>query len=93
METSTLPKIDLTTFFISISSAAFMAMGAVPPESKMESKIDFEFARQNIDLLELMWEKTKGNRTGEEEQLLQQLLFQTRMRFIELQKAQQGAQK
>ncbi len=71
------PKIDLTTFFFSISSAAFMAM--------TEQK-DLALARQNIDLLELMADKTKGNRTPEEEKLLEHLLFETRMRFIDLQK-------
>ncbi len=73
-----LPKIDLTTLFLSISSAAFMGMGA-------EGKLDFELAKHNIDLLELLQEKTKGNRTPEEDKLIQQLLFETRMRFIEIQ--------
>ncbi len=75
--TNEIPKIDLTTFFLSISSAAFMGMG---------EKIDLELARQNIDLLELMHEKTRGNRTAEEEKLIEQLLFETRMRFVEVQK-------
>jgi len=74
----TLPKIDLTTFFLSISSAAFMSMSG--PEKNLE------LARQNIDLLELMQEKTKGNRTADEEKLIQQLLFETRMKFVEAQK-------
>lgn len=72
------PKIDLTTFFLSISSAAFMGL--------REGSIDLELATQNIDLLELMQEKTKGNRTQEEDRLLEQLLFETRMRFVETQR-------
>lgn len=79
-------KIDLTTFFLSISTAAFMGLGIVPPGVNAEPKIDLELARQNIDLLELMNEKTKGNRTPEESHLLEQLLFETRMRFVEVQK-------
>jgi hypothetical protein len=70
-------KIDLTTFFLSISSAAFMGLG---------SEVDLELAKQNIDLLELMQEKTKGNRNPEEERLIEQLLFETRMKFVEVQK-------
>lgn len=69
------PKIDLTTFILSISSAAFMGLG----------EGDLDLARQNIDLLELMQEKTKGNRSIEEDQLLEKLLFETRMRFVEIQ--------
>ena len=81
-----MPKIDLTTFFLSISSAAFMGLGVVPMEGETAPRVDLELARQNIDLLELMKEKTQGNRTPEEEKLLDQLLFETRMRFVEIQK-------
>jgi hypothetical protein len=90
-QTNSFPKIDLTTFFLSISSAAFMGLGMVPsPEesgrAQVEPKVDLELARQNIDLLELMQDKTKGNRTLEEDRLIEQLLFETRMRFVEAQK-------
>jgi hypothetical protein len=43
-------------------------------------------ARQTIDLLGLLEEKTKGNLTGAEERLLTQVLFDLRMRFVEAQK-------
>lgn len=76
-------KIDLSTFFLSISSAAYMGMGVRIPGSSAEPSIDLELARQNIDLLELMQEKTKGNRSPEEDRLLEHLLFETRMRFVE----------
>lgn len=84
---SSFPKIDLTTFFLSISSAAFMGLGLVNPEGSAP-EIDLNLAKQNIDLLELMQEKTKGNRTPEEDRLIEQLLFETRMRFIEIQNKQ-----
>lgn len=71
-------KLDFTTFILSISSAAYMGLA--------EKETNLELAKQNIDLLELMWEKTKGNRNSEEEKLLESLLFETRMRFIEAQK-------
>jgi hypothetical protein len=79
-----MPKLDLTTFFLSISSAAFMGLGLAPETPGAAPKVDLEFARQNIDLLELMQEKTRGNRNPEEEKLLEQLLFETRMRYVEL---------
>ena len=73
-----LPKIDLTTFFLSISSAAFMSLSG--PEKNLD------LAKQNIDLLELMQEKTRGNRTVDEDRLVERLLFETRMKFLEAQK-------
>ena len=80
-----LPKIDLTTFFLSISSAAYIGLGLVPGPEGSAPQVDLELARQNIDLLELMYEKTKGNRTAEEDKLIQQLLFELRMKFVEQQ--------
>lgn len=88
-QTGSFPKIDLTTFFLSISSAAFMGLGVRPPGESPEEKVDLELARHNIDLLELMQEKTRGNRTPEEDRLIEQLLFETRMRFVEVQKRQE----
>ena len=84
MSQNELPNLDLTTFFLSISSAAMMGLGVTPPGSNLETKVDLELARQNIQLLELMLEKTRGNRTPDEDRLIEELLFQTRMRFLDV---------
>jgi len=63
-----------------------MGLGVVPHPSGGAAQVDLELARQNIDLLELMYEKTKGNRTPEEDRLIEQLLFETRMKFVERQR-------
>ncbi len=78
--------IDLSTFFLSISSAAFFSMGMGIEGKESAPPVDLTMARQNIQLLELLSEKTKGNRTQEEDRLLSQLLFEVRMRFVEIQK-------
>jgi hypothetical protein len=80
------PHLDLTTFFLSISSAAFIGLGIASPDGQSAPQTDMEFAKQNIDLLELMAEKTKGNRTPEEDQLIEQLLFETRLRYVDRQR-------
>jgi hypothetical protein len=43
-------------------------------------------ARQTVDLLAMLEEKTKGNLSGDEERLLTQILFDLRMRYVELSK-------
>jgi len=83
------PKLDLTTFILSVSSAAFIGLGIRPPgmdESEAQAPANLELAKQNIDLLELIWEKTRGNRSADEDRLLEQLLFETRLRFVETQR-------
>lgn len=85
------PKLDLTTFFLSISSAAFMGLGLVGRgEGEGKPEVDLQLARQNIDLLELMLEKTKGNRTPDEDKLIETLLFETRMRYVQAKKTQEN---
>ena len=54
-------------------------------EGHESGKPDLLLARQNIDLLELMQEKTRGNLSIEESKLLAQLLFEARMKFVEAQ--------
>lgn len=71
-------KLDFTTFVLSISSAAFYSLTGEQGVPK-----DLEVARQNVDLLELLSEKTRGNLSPEEAGLLQQLLFEVRLKFVE----------
>ncbi len=76
-----IPRIDFTTFVLSISSAAFYSM-----TGEQEVPVDLAVARQNIDLLELLQEKTRGNLSGDEHVLLEKLLFEVRLKFVEVQK-------
>lgn len=82
-------KLDLTTFILSVSTAAYMGLGFGPNSEEGdggEQGVNLDLARQNIDLLELLWDKTKGNRTADEDRLLEQLLFETRMKYVDVQK-------
>ena len=79
-------KIDLTTFVLSVSTGAYIGLGIAPGGEGEELRVDLDLARHNIDLLELIWDKTKGNRTPDEEKLMSQLLLETRLRFVEVQK-------
>jgi Domain of unknown function (DUF1844) len=78
-----LPSIDFATFVLSLSHSAFMHLGEAPhPETNSVEK-NIPLARQTIDLLGVLEEKTKGNLTGDEERLLHQVLYDLRMRFVE----------
>ncbi len=78
------PKLDFVTFILSISSAALMGLGLTPKPGSQKLEVNLELAKQNIDLLELIKEKTKNNLTKEEEKLLDNILYETRMKFIEV---------
>jgi hypothetical protein len=83
-------KLDFATFILSLSHSALVHLGeATHPDGEPAQK-DLALARQTIDMLGLLEEKTRGNLTGDEERLLSQILYDLRMRFVELSKAEQG---
>ncbi len=78
-----LPKMDFTTFCLSLATSAMIHLGLAPePEGGKQEK-SLPLARQTIDILELLEAKTKGNLTPDEEQLLQTVLYDLRLRYIE----------
>jgi hypothetical protein len=89
-ENEALPTIDFATFVLSLSHSALMHLGEAPDPETDEVATNLTLAKQNIDLLALLEDKTKGNLTGDEERLLAQVLFDLRMRFVERSKEPTG---
>jgi hypothetical protein len=81
-----LPTIDFATFVVSLSHSALLHLGEAPHPETNRVEVSLPLARQTIDLLGLLEEKTKGNLTGAEESLLTQVLFDLRMRYVEAEK-------
>ncbi len=84
---SAMPAIDFSTFLLSFAHSALVHLGDAPNPGDGERSIELPLARQTIDLLSLLQEKTKGNLTGEEERIIDQVLFDLRMRFVEVAKS------
>lgn len=83
-----LPQLDFSTFVLSVIGSAYVHLGDAPnPDGQPEPNL--VLARQDIDLLGILQDKTKGNLTGDEERLLDQALYDLRLRFLEVSK--QGA--
>jgi hypothetical protein len=81
-----LPQLDFSTFVLSVIGSAYVHLGDAPdPEGQPEPNL--LLARQDIDLLGILQDKTKGNLTGDEERLLDQALYDLRTRFLEVSKA------
>jgi hypothetical protein len=86
-EGKALPPVDFTTFVLSLATSALISLGEV--KGKGDDKVDLPLARQTIDTISMLQEKTRGNLSGEEERLVNQVLFDLRMKFVEV--AQRGA--
>lgn len=78
--------IDFPTFVLSVASAAMMGLGLAPRPDSGKQETDLEMARQNIDLLELIQQKTKNNLTPDEQKLLDRVLYEVRTKFLEVSK-------
>jgi len=80
----TLNQVDFSTLILSLATGALIHLGLAPDPVTKKTVKNVELARQNIDILNLLQEKTKGNLSDDERQLLDNLLSETRMRFIEV---------
>lgn len=85
-----LPALDFSTFVLSLSHSALVHLGDAPHLETQKHEPNLELARQTIDLLSILQEKTKNNLTGAEERLLDQVLLDLRLRFIEVSKGTAG---
>ena len=82
-------SISFAAFVLSLAHTAAVHFGDIPdPVSGQKSEVNLEAAQQMIDILALLEEKTRGNLTAEERQLLDQILYELRLRFVEASKPQ-----
>lgn len=79
-----MPPAKLETLILMLSSQAFFAMGLVPHPETGKTDKDLAVAQHLIDLLGVLEEKTKGNRTPDEIKLLSQTLHELRMTFVQV---------
>ncbi|WP_242345299.1 DUF1844 domain-containing protein [Anaeromyxobacter terrae] len=83
--------IDFYTFVLSLASSAFIHLGDAPhPDTGVPGKPDLPLAHQTIDILVMLREKTKGNLTPEEEQFMEHLLTDLRLRYVTKQGGKAG---
>lgn len=75
-------EMDFATFVISLASTAQMSLGAVPHPETNQTAVNLPAAKQMIDILALLQEKTKGNLSEQEAALLEQVLFNLRIHYV-----------
>ena len=77
-----LPEIDFTHFILSLSSSALIQLGEIQDPFTKKSAKNLPLAKQTIDLIGMLKEKTKGNLTPEEEKVIDYVLYDLRMRYV-----------
>jgi hypothetical protein len=77
-------ELSFTAFVVSLASTAAIHLGDLAdPQTGQKLEPNLEGAAQMIEILMLLEEKTKGNLTAEERQVLEQILYELRLRFVE----------
>ncbi len=81
--------IDFSTFVLSLGTTALYQLGQIKdPEGKEQGPVEpnLPVAQQTIDALEMLTEKTRGNLTESESKLLESILYELHIRFVEARK-------
>jgi hypothetical protein len=78
-----LPEINFSTFIISLSTQALMHLGEIADPVSGAAETDLAGAKQMIDILSLLQQKTRGNLDAGEQQLVEDILYDLRMRYVD----------
>ena len=79
--------IGFDTFVLGLASTALIHLGEGPDPETGTVKANLVLAKQSLDLLELLFTKTQGNLTGDEQRLFQSVLTDLRLKFVSASKA------
>ena len=86
MSNDSVPKADFLTLVASLAGQATIHMGLVEHPIKRQVSKDLKQARYAIDMIGVLEEKTRGNLNAEEKQMVESILSDLRLRFIDASK-------
>jgi len=79
--------VNFSTFVLGLSTQALLHLGEIPNPATRTVETDLDAARQVIDILGMLAEKTRNNLEPGEQSLLESALYDLRMRYVELRRA------
>jgi hypothetical protein len=77
-----LPKINFATFIFSLNSSVLVQLGLIDDPATGKKTRNLPLAKQTIDILGMLEEKTQGNLTKDEETMLKNILYDLRMIYV-----------
>lgn len=77
-----MPEVTFPAFVMSLNTSALYHLGEIADPATGKKIVDLDLARHAIDTLALMQEKTKGNLSADEEELLKNILYDIKLRFV-----------
>lgn len=80
------PPLDFSTFILSLYSSALYHLGGIQDPVSGKTTLDLDLAKQNIEFIKILEDKTEGNLNDEEKKLIQHTLYDLRIKFVEASK-------
>lgn len=81
-ESAMLPEVTFSTFVLSLASSALVHLGEVPNPETGNTTRNEALARNAIDVLTMLDDKTRNGLTPEESKLMRDVLYELRMKFV-----------
>ena len=78
----TMPEVTFSAFVMSLNTSVLFHLGELADPETGQKTMNAELARHAIDTLVVLDQKTKGNLTDEEAELLKNILYDVKMRFV-----------
>ncbi len=75
-------KMDFSGFILSLNTSALIHLGEIPDPQSRERMVNRPAVKHTIDILEILSEKTRGNLSEEENKLLEDVLYDLRLKFL-----------
>lgn len=80
--TSPLPAINFATFIFSLNSSALVQLGMMEDPTSGEKSKNLPLAKQTIDILSMLEEKSRGNLDADEAAMLKNILYDLRIHYV-----------
>jgi len=76
-------QVDFSTFIMSLTSSAFYHLGDMADPTTGKKEVNLPAVQQTIDMLIMLREKTKGNLKEDEQKLLEQLIYELQVKYVD----------
>lgn len=77
-----MPEVTFSAFIMSLNTSALYHLGEIQDPTTGKSEVNYDLARHAIDTLVMLQEKTKGNLNHEEEEMLKNIVYDVKIRFV-----------
>jgi hypothetical protein len=77
-----MPEVTFSAFIMSLNTSALYHLGEISDPATGKTEVNFELARHAIDTLVMLQDKTKGNLSHDEEEMLKNIVYDVKLRFV-----------